>query len=176
MPGKNISCTYQDLIDSSNRDSPIEVIGEHIIVTVENLKKGTFYVAPLYFWSQGTRPIRVEILKPGSKKVLSKREVVSKRDFTINRNLTDEGKDQWTKKRYKLDRSRHNGKATFRIGWPAEEKVTAKSSFKLIAAPLTSKTLVKQQRVNLGQCPQCGKPGEWISMAMMCKEHGRFLG
>lgn len=171
MSGKNISCTYQNLIDAGNDDSPIEVTGEYIIVSVENLRKGAYYVAPLYFWSQDTRPMRVEILKPGSDG-----SILVKRDFTVNRHLTSDKKDQWTAKRYKLDKTRHDGTATLRIGWPDDEKDVAVGSFKLIAAPLTSKMLAKQQRIDSGLCPDCGGAGEWIAMAMVCKKHGVFLG
>ncbi len=171
MKTKNIICTYQDLIDASNKDTPIEVVGESIVVRVENMRKGGFYVAPFYFWSQEERPLRVEIAKPGTKG-----EIGFSKDFSIGRNLGKDGKDQWVCKRYKINKSRHNGTAVFRIGWPASEKVTASSSFKLIAAPLTSKRLRKQLRADAGLCPECGLPGSWQAMAMVCSKHGAFLG
>lgn len=171
MKDKNIICTYQDLIDASNKDTPIEVVGESIVVRVENLRKGGFYVAPLYFWAQEERPIRVEIAKPGTKG-----EVGFSKDFIIDRSLNNEGKDQWVCKRYKLDKSRHNGTAVIHIGWPSTEKVPATTSFKLIAAPLTSTKLRKLLLSDAGLCPECGEPGSWQAMAMVCAKHGAFLG
>lgn len=171
MTDKNIICTYQDLIDAGNKDAPIEVVGESIIVRVENLRRGGFYVAPLYFWAQEKRPIRVEIAKPGTKG-----EVGFSKDFTVDRNLDKEDNDQWLCKRYKLNKSRHDGTAVLRIGWPSTEKEVATSSFKLIAAPLTSKQLRKQMRTDAGLCPECGSPGTWQAMAMVCSKHGAFIG
>jgi hypothetical protein len=93
MSNNSLICTYQDLIDASNHDAPVEVEGEYIVVRVENLRKGGFYVAPFYFWAQEKRPLRVEIVKPGTKGVVG-----FSKDFSIGRNLDKSGKDQWTGK------------------------------------------------------------------------------
>jgi hypothetical protein len=169
---KNIICTYNDLIQAANDSKPIEVVGNWIVITVEKLKKGAFYVAPLYFWAHEDRPLRVEILKPGTRG-----ELAFEKEFVVGRQMDNAGKDQWVTKRYKINKSRHDGKAMLRIGWPPDHpKYKTEIPFKLVAAPLTSKQLLKQARIDAGLCPTCSQPGEWITMAMVCKKHGIFLG
>lgn len=165
------SCTYQDLIDASNDDNPLEVTEECLVVVVKNLRKRAYYVAPIYLWAQEVRPIRVEIMDPNKKDT-----ALVRREFSLGRNKDKNGQDAWLSKRYKLDKKRHNGTATLRIGWPSIGSLTAGCPFKIIAAPLTSKALIKNQRRDSGLCPACGNPGSWQAMAMVCKEHGVFLG
>lgn len=163
-----IKYTYTNLVEASNSDSPIEVIGTGIEVSVNNLKVGKFYLAPLYFWAQKDRSIKVEIINPSRKD-----KVVLSKEFVVGRSLDENGNDKWTCKKYKLDKSRHKGSCIIRIGW-SEDNST--DSFKVVASPLTSKALLKEQRISAGMCPTCGKEGQWAVMAMKCLEHGVFLG
>lgn len=34
----------------------------------------------------------------------------------------------------------------------------------------------REDRKKAGLCPECGRPGEWVNMAMRCKKHGNFIG
>lgn len=174
MSDKKITtCTYNDLIEAADANAPLEVTSEWLIVTLDNLKRGAFYVAPLYFWAQEDRPLQFNIMKPGT----TKGEVIFSKDMVVGRQQDKLGKDQWAAKRYKLNKGRHNGRAEMYIGWPNDhpDKKT-EIPFKIIAAPLTSKQLLRQNKIDSGLCPDCGKPGEWVTMAMVCKEHGIFLG
>lgn len=171
MPTKELAVTYEDLLEASKKNSPIEVVGESVYITINGLKKGAYYMAPFYFWSQKKRPLRVEIMQPGTKT-----KVLVTKNFSTGRSLDTSGKDQWIEKRYRIDKTRHNGRARLRIGWPAEEKVTASCSFKIIAAPLTSKRMLKEQRRAAGLCPECGKAGVWVRATMLCKKHGIIMG
>jgi len=170
---KITTCTYDDLIEAANADAPIEVTNEWLEINLDNLKRGAFYVAPVYFWAQEDRPLQFNIMKPGT----DKQQVIFSKDMMVGRQLDKLGKDQWVAKRYKLDKSRHNGAAKIYVGWPANHPdKKAEVPFKIIAAPLTSKQLQRQTRIDAGLCPTCSKPGEWLAMAMVCKEHGIFLG
>lgn len=35
---------------------------------------------------------------------------------------------------------------------------------------------LKAQRKKEGLCPECGKKGDWVNMACICPDHGRFMG
>ena len=173
MAGQDIHIDFPALVKATDDDKPLIIHGEWMHLTFKNLVPGEFYVVPLYFWADRDRPLRVEILKPGTPG-----EILKEYEFIIGRQNRRNGKDTWLSKRYKLDKQRHDGTARMRIGWPFNHHaISAKDiPFQVIGTQLTSKALEIKRRIANGHCPHCNKPGQWQAMAMVCKEHGAFLG
>jgi hypothetical protein len=172
MPKDTVkSCTYDELIAASQKDKPIVVKENWLLVKVPNLIAGEFYVAPFFFWSSDLRPLMVRVFKAGGIKEVDK-------EWTFNLGPGQRRRDNgWTNKRYKLNADRHDGTAHFAIGWSAtSKKVLTDVPFSIVAAPLTSKKLQRIRRIASGRCPECDVPGVWKTMAMVCEEHGVFLG
>lgn len=154
--------TYDDLVDNLNPD-PVE---EWITVTIPNLQKGALYFLPVYFWAKESRRVMVEFFRPGSDEIESKLKTIIESGELSNRGT-------WTCKRYKLNSKRHDGIARLRFGWPGG---SPEAPLRVSFGAIERKGSKRQKLIDAGCCPECGKPGSWITMAMVCPEHGAFLG
>lgn len=45
-----------------------------------------------------------------------------------------------------------------------------------VKPPRAKAISLKEQRKKDGLCPECGSRGEWRNVALVCPEHGRFMG
>lgn len=164
MAAGDASCTYDTLVKAAEDNKPVIVKGDWLLVRVENLNPKDFYVAPLLFWANKERPLTIQILDPDDPDTIIKQWSVK-----IGQ------RHDWTRKRYKLNGDRQNGKALFRIGWPRKDaKNPTDEDFTLCAGRLTSKKLKRQRAIDAGVCPECGTKGDWIRLALCCPTHGAF--
>lgn len=57
------------------------------------------------------------------------------------------------------------------------DQETLQSTMGIDISELTGKkTILIQDRKELGLCPQCGTEGSWVRMALVCKAHGAYAG
>ncbi len=56
------------------------------------------------------------------------------------------------------------------MGWGVDESLPA-------IPPVSTKPLTQREmRKKDGTCPDCGHRGEWTNMALVCPQHGKFMG
>jgi len=164
MASMDIKKDFEELVQA--HENPLEV-NRWLILSFSGLIVGAEYLVTLYFWCPEERPVETQILAADTDKVLKDFK------FNVGRQLNEAGGDQWLEKRYKLDETRHNGSAKFKVGLQAGKE---HPFFNIYAAPLKLSRDKRRELVAAGCCPECGKPGYWHTMAMLCPVHGRFLG
>jgi len=159
--------SYDQLV----REDDFHVLSESwMSIQVKELTPGDFYITPFYFWAPKDRPVTVKIFKAGSFL-----EVATSRSFNVGPRDDMAGVNKWTEKRYRLDEERQDGSAFMTIGWKEFDDVKG-IPLTVLAGPLTSKKLRQEALIADGKCPQCKAEGHWQAMAMVCPEHGVFLG
>jgi len=164
---KNITCYYNSLVGLK---TPQRVDGAWIDVHFRNLDPLEKYTAEFFLWAKEDRPLRIEILKPDES------DVIKGFQFKLEPKKDSAGKGVWTAKKYALGPTRQNGKARIVIGWSPNHKLQPKVPFLIAANTLIDKGISPTKRIAAGLCPVCAKPGQWQAMAMVCLDHGRFIG
>lgn len=166
-----MAITYEQL---SLSGKPHRVKTAWLGIIVRDLTPGDFYVMPFKLWASSGRPVRIEIYRGIPTKPT---DPVFSRSFSVGPDGDERDPNSWESRRYRLDDERHDGSAYVRLGWAQDSKLfSGGTDFWVFAEPLTSKKIRKKQRRDSGLCPECGLPGEWRAMAMVCDEHGVFLG
>lgn len=168
---KVVVYAFDDLVGLTD---PITVKDDWIHIVFENLKRGEYYAVPLLLWASKERPISVRIYKAGSS---DRENLALSRSFILGPNKDYRDRPQWTTRRYKLDGERHDGEARIDVGWDHNGSPSrGDTEFQIFANALTSKKITRLHHVEAGECPECGEPGQWQAMAMVCLEHGPFIG
>lgn len=54
--------------------------------------------------------------------------------------------------------------------------VVSLSSYETLDSRLIKTLLSREELIKMGRCPECMVAGQWQAMAMVCHEHGPFLG
>lgn len=165
----DLQCYYESLVGI---EKPIQVKDGVLDVRVRNLDPLETYTAKFFLWAKGERPMRVEIFKPGGSS-----EIIKEFQFTLKPKLNSQGHGTWTIKKYGLAKIRQDGEARIVLGWPKDHPtITTDIPFVVMADTLFDKGRSPVKRLAQGLCPQCGNPGRWVRMAMVCTEHGMFMG